>query len=140
MSDGYFAYWPKSVPRSLLLPQTSLYYNVEVSATRYPNKPYLVYYDTPITFAQFRDETERLAGFLEHDCGVRRGDRVLLYTQNSPQFILAYYAILRANAVVVPVNPMNRASELRHYVVDTGASTLITTQDLFPETATLFGD
>jgi fatty-acyl-CoA synthase len=47
-----------------------------------------------------------------------RGDRVLLYMQNSPQFVLAYYAILRANAVVVPVNPMNLTDELRHYVSD----------------------
>lgn len=131
MSERHFAFWPKSAPRSLLLPQTNLYYNVEVSATRYPRKPWLVYYDTPITFAEFRDETERLAGFLEHACGVRPGDRVLLFTQNSPQFVVGYYAILRANAVVVPVNPMNRAAELRHYVVDTGATTLITTQDLF---------
>jgi fatty-acyl-CoA synthase len=131
MSERHFAYWPKSAPRSLPLPRTSLYYNVEVSAIRYPRKPWLVYYDTPITFAEFRDETERLAGFLEHECSVRPGDRVLLFTQNSPQFIVGYYAILRANAVVVPVNPMNRAGELRHYVVDTGASTLITTQDLF---------
>jgi fatty-acyl-CoA synthase len=47
---------------------------------------------------------------------VKKGDRVLLYMQNSPQFVLAYYGILRANAVVVPVNPMNMTTELRHYV------------------------
>jgi len=140
MSDRHFAFWPRSVPHSLLLPLTNLYYNVEVSATRYPNKPYLIYYDTPITFAEFRDQTERLAGFLEQECGVKPGDRVLLYTQNSPQFIVGYYAILRANAVVVPVNPMNRATELRHFLVDTGATTLITTQDRFAEAVTLFAD
>jgi fatty-acyl-CoA synthase len=140
MSKRHFAYWPKNLPRDLLLPQTNLYYNAEVSATRYPKKPYLVYYDTPVTFAQFRDETERLAGFLEHVCGVKRGDRVLLYTQNSPQFVLGYYAILRANAVVVPVNPMNRTGELHHYVADTGATTMITTQDLFPEAEALRGE
>jgi len=138
MSDLHFAHWPASVPRSLPLPETNLYYNAVVSAARYPNKPYIVYYDTPITFAQFHDETERLAGFLEHECGIKRGDRVLLYTQNSPQFIIGYYAILRANAVVVPVNPMNRAGELQHYLSDTGATTILTTQDLLPETVSLF--
>jgi fatty-acyl-CoA synthase len=45
---------------------------------------------------------------------------VLLYMQNSPQWALAFYAILRAGAVVVPVNPMNRTDELRHYIDDTG--------------------
>src|SRR3990167_6092627 len=133
MSDRHFAFWPRSVPHSLLLPLTNLYYNVEVSATRYPNKPYLIYYDTPITFAEFRDQTERLAGFLEQECGVKPGDRVLLYTQNSPQFIVGYYAILRANAVVVPVNPMNLTEELRHYVSDADARVVLCPQDLFAQ-------
>jgi acyl-CoA synthetase (AMP-forming)/AMP-acid ligase II len=44
------------------------------------------------------------------------GDRVLLVMQNSPQFMAAFYGILRADAVVVPVNPMNLTEELRHYV------------------------
>ncbi len=61
---------------------------------------------------------------------MRRGDRVLLYMQNSPQWILAYYAILRADAVVVPVNPMNLTEELRHYVADSDATTAFVPQDL----------
>jgi hypothetical protein len=54
---------------------------------------------------------ERIAGYLQHRCGVRKGDRVLLFMQNSPQFVIAYYGILRANAVVVPLNPMYLTQE-----------------------------
>ncbi|HEY0846226.1 MAG TPA: long-chain fatty acid--CoA ligase [Noviherbaspirillum sp.] len=140
MSDRHLAFWPASQPRHLTVPQTSLFYNVEVSATRYPDKPYILYYDTPITYAEFKDEAERIAGYLEQVCGVKKGDRVLLYMQNSPQFVLAYYGILRANAVVVPVNPMNMTSELRHYVKDTGATTAIVAQDIFPQMAPLLGE
>ena len=43
---------------------------------------------------------------------MKRGDRVALYMQNSPQFVIAFYAILRADAVVVPVNPMNLTGEI----------------------------
>ncbi len=50
--------------------------------------------------------------------GVGKGDRVALYMQNCPQFVVALYAILRADAVVVPVNPMNRADEFSHYITD----------------------
>src|SRR5690606_30526724 len=96
-------------------------------------------YDTPVTFARFKDEAERLAGYLQQDCGVAKGDRVLLYTQNSPQFVIGYYAILRANAVVVPVNPMNLTLELRHYVEDSGARVAITTQELFERIQPLMG-
>ena len=61
-----------------------------------------------LSYAEFNAQVEAMAGYLQQDCGVQRGDRVLLYMQNSPQFIIGFYAILRADAMVVPVNPMNR--------------------------------
>ena len=133
MPDPHLAHWPPALPQHLTLPQTNVFYNVEVSAARFPDKPFIVFYDTPITFSHFLAEAERIAGFLQHECGVQAGDRVLLYLQNSPQWILAFHAILRANAVVVPVNPMNRTEELRHYVRDSGATTAFVPQDLFDQ-------
>ena len=93
-----------------------------MSARRYPAKPYLVFYDT---LDQLLPLQGRGASGWPATCSrtaaSRKGDRVLLYTQNSPQYVIGYYAILRANAVVVPVNPMNLTLELRHYVEDSGA-------------------
>ncbi|MBC7957963.1 MAG: long-chain fatty acid--CoA ligase [Cytophagales bacterium] len=132
MSDRHLAFWPEHAPRHLFVPETNLYYNVEVSAARFPKKPFLIFYDTPISFLQFKEETEKLAGYLEQVCGVKQGDRVLLYMQNSPQFMIGYYAILRANAVVVPVNPMNLTGELKHYVSDTDATVALVSQELYP--------
>ena len=84
MSNRHLAFWPAGQPRHLTAPQTNLFYNVEVSATRFPDKPYMLFYDTPITFAEFKDEAEQIAGYLQHVCNVKKGDRVLLYMQNSP--------------------------------------------------------
>jgi fatty-acyl-CoA synthase len=140
MNTLHHAHWPPGVPQHLTLPQTSLFYNAEVSATRFPDKPFMIFYDTPVTFAGFKDEAERIAGFLQQQCEVKAGDRVLLYMQNSPQWVLAYYGILRANAVVVPVNPMNKTDELRHYVEDSGAVTAIVPQDLYAQIEPLLGD
>lgn len=130
MSDRHLAHWPPGLPCHLTLPQTHLFHNAEVSAARYPDKPFLVFYDTLVTFRQFQQQAEHIAGFLQQVCGVKAGDRVLLYMQNSPQWILAFYGILRANAVVVPVNPMNLTDELRHYVHDSGATVAFVPQDL----------
>jgi len=130
MSDRHLAHWPPGLPRHLTLPQTHLFHNAEVSAARFPDKPFLVFYDTLVTFRQFQQQAEHIAGFLQQVCGVKAGDRVLLYMQNSPQWILAFYGILRANAVVVPVNPMNLTDELRHYVHDSGATVAFVPQDL----------
>ena len=133
----HFAHWPPGLPRQLTLPETSLYDNVEVSARRYPHKPCIIYYDTALSYAEFHDQCQRIAGWLQQECAVQAGDRVLLYMQNSPQWVLAYYGILRANAVVVPVNPMNRTEELHHYVTDSGARVALVAQDLYAQIAPL---
>ena len=133
MSKRHLAHWPRLLPQHLTLPATHLYRNLEVSAMRYPDKAALVFYDAAISYARLQDESERLAAHLQQRCGVRRGDRVLLYLQNSPQFVIGYYAILRADAVVVPVNPMNLSEELRHYVLDAGARTILAPQDLWAQ-------
>jgi fatty-acyl-CoA synthase len=122
--------WPRGLPRHLTLPQTHVYDNLAVSAARYPDKPCMLFYDSAIGYAQAKAQVDALAGHLQQVCGVRRGDRVLLYLQNSPQWVLAFYAILRADAVVVPVNPMNRTDELRHCVDDSGATVAFVAQDL----------
>ncbi len=139
MSDRHLAHWPPGLPQHLTLPETNVFYNAEVSAQRFPNKPFIVFYDSVVTFAEFRDEAERIAGYLQQVCGVKAGDRVLLYMQNSPQWVLAFYGILRANAVVVPVNPMNMTEELKHYVKDTGATTAFVPQDLHAQMQPLAG-
>ncbi|TWO68495.1 AMP-binding protein [Caenimonas sedimenti] len=139
MSDLHFSSWPSHAPRHLWVPETSLWHNVEVSAARFPDKPFLIFYDTVITYRRYREECERMAGYLQHACGVTKGDRVLLYMQNSPQFVIAFYAILRTGAVVVPVNPMNLTGELRHYVSDSGAKVAFVAQDLYPNMQPLLG-
>lgn len=137
LSDLYHRHWPPGVPHDISRPRTSLAYNLDVSATRYPDKTALLFYDTHISYAEMRDTVEKLAGYLQQDCGVARGDRVAVYMQNSPQFIIAYYAVLRADAMVVPVNAMLTADELRHVVTDSGAKVLFGAQDLVPRLAEL---
>ena len=132
MGTAHFAFWPSQAMRTLTAPATNLFYNAEVSARRYPDKPYLVFYDTPLTFSEFHEEALRVAGYLERQCGVHKGDRVLLMMQNSPQFVIGYYGILRANAVVVPVNPMSVTREIEGYLVDAGARTILVSQELYP--------
>ena len=139
MEELHKPFWPANRPRHITLPNTSLWFNLEVSAARFPRKTSTIFYDTQLTFTELKRDAERLAGFLQRECGVRRGDRVALYLQNSPQFIIAYYAILRADAVVVPINPMNRALELAAIVEDSGAQVVIAPQDLFANVEPLIG-
>ncbi len=133
-TPAHHAFWPSRLPQSITVPATSVWENLAVNARRYPDKPAIRYFGSVLTYRELCDGTERMAAYL-HQLGVQRGDRVILLMQNTPQLILAHYAIFRANAVVVPVNPMNMAEELKHYITDADASVAITTADLAPELA-----
>jgi fatty-acyl-CoA synthase len=140
MTPRHYAFWPHEVPKKLDYPETSVWFNLEVSARRHPGKDAFICYDNAMTFARLRSEAEALAGFLQHQCGVAKGDRVLLFAQNSLQSVIAYYAILRADAVVVPINPMNLTEELRHHVTDSGSKVAVIAQELWPVAAPLVAD
>ncbi|MBS0335856.1 MAG: long-chain fatty acid--CoA ligase [Proteobacteria bacterium] len=139
MFNRHHPYWPPGLPKSLTVPRTSLYFNLQVSAKRYPQKTAIHYYGADLSYARLDAEVCALAAFLTHRCGVKKGDRVLLYMQNSPQFVIGYYAILRADAAVVPVNPMNRSEELRHYAEDSGAKVVLAGQELWTQVEPLLG-
>ncbi len=134
MDRPHHPFWPKRLPRALTPPATSLWDNLAISARRYPSRSAIVFFGRAYAYAEVQRQAERLAARL-HALGVRKGDRVLLDMQNCPQLLIAHFAILRANAVVVPVNPMNRAEELKHYILDPEARVAITTSDLAPEIA-----
>jgi len=132
MHTAHFKFWPSHAMHDLIAPATHLFYNAEVSARRYPDKPFLVFYDNSVSFAQFHDEATRVAGYLRQKLGIGKGDRVMLLMQNSPQFIIGYYGILRADAVVVPLNPMNLTQEILKFAKDAGSHTILVSQELYP--------
>ena len=123
------AVWPSRLPHQLTLPETTLWFNLEVSARRYPAKSAYVFFGQPLSYGDLHRQAEALAGWLQAQ-GVGKGDRVALFMQNCPQFVVAFYAVQRADAVVVPVNPMNRADEFGHYITDPRTLVVITTADL----------
>ncbi|HYP31130.1 MAG TPA: long-chain fatty acid--CoA ligase [Burkholderiaceae bacterium] len=120
----HFAFWPRRLARTVTPPETSLWHNVEVASTRYPAKAATLFFGRAKSYATLRAEAEAIAGWLQAQ-GVKRGDRVALFMQNCPQYLVAYHAILRADAVVVPVNAMNKVEEFGHYIVDPGTRVVI---------------
>jgi len=130
----HHTFWPRRLPRALHAARTPLWDNLAVNARRFPDKAALIFMGRTLSYAQLWAAVERLSAGL-HALGVRPGDRVLLAMQNCPQLVIAHFAILRADAVVVPVNPMNRAEELKHFIVDPDAQVAIATADLAVELA-----
>ena len=140
MNTLHYAHWPPGLPRDLPIPETSLSFNLEVSARRYPGKAAVIFYGRELSYRDLAREVDALAGFFEKRLGVRHGDRILLDVQNSPHFVIAYYAALRIGAGVVPVYPLNLTEELEHFVSDSGARVAVVGQELLERFEPLIGD
>ncbi len=131
---AHYQHWPARVPHHITPLATTLWDNLAFSAKRFPHKTALQFLGSALSFQQLTHQAERIAAWL-HAHGIQKGDRVLLDMQNCPQLVAAHFGILRANAVVVPVNPMNRAKELEHYITDAQARIAITTADVAADMA-----
>ena len=134
------ALWPKGQSQHLVIPQTNVFYNLEVSANRYPDRVCLSCYGSSLTYAQVLHATLSIAAYLQNDCKVKQGDRVLLFMQNSIECVISFYAIMRANGVVVPINPMNLTAEIEHYIQDSQITTALAGQELLAQIEPLVGN
>ena len=130
----HYSFWPARVPHHITPPANTLWDNLFISAQRFPHKTALQFLGSSLSYQALAHQAERIAAWLQAQ-GVQKGDRVLLDMQNCPQLVAAHFGILRANAVVVPINPMNRAKELEHYISDAQARIAITTADVAVEMA-----
>jgi len=90
------------------------------SAARDPRRPALKLGDRTVSYAELDDASARCAGYLRAH-GVAPGDRVALMLPNVPEFAVGYYGILRAGAVVVPMNPLLKPREVDYFLEDSGA-------------------
>jgi long-chain acyl-CoA synthetase len=97
-------------------------------------RPLCYYFDTPVKAVEIDGDSDALAAALT-GLGLRRGDRIALYLQNMPQFIVGLLAAWKLGAAVVPVNPMLKERELRYILKDSGAKVIISLQDLWNSVA-----
>lgn len=128
----WLSVWPRGLPQRIHVPETPIDHCLSVAAERYPHKPALIFMDRVWTYAHLSTQVDAVAGHLQQVAQVQPGDRVLLMSQNCPQFVAGFLAILRCGAVVVPINPMSTAPELDHYLEDSGATVALFAQELLP--------
>jgi long-chain acyl-CoA synthetase len=98
------------------------------TAARLPDKAALIFGDRTFTFRQIEGLTNQAANGLKA-LGIKKGDRVTVFAQNSPEWAISYHGIAKAGGVINPVNAMLTADELAYVVKDCGAKVLITTAD-----------
>ena len=131
MERPWLGIWPEGIPTTIKYPEVSVHERLRAASSKYPSKVAMVFKGFEITYQELDTLSDKLATGL-HDLDVRKGDRVALFLQNSPQFVISFFGALKAGAIIVPCNPQFKERELKYQLNDSGAETIITTKELYP--------
>ncbi|MCK4538376.1 MAG: AMP-binding protein [Candidatus Krumholzibacteria bacterium] len=107
---------------------------LENSAARHPDREALVSAGRRLSFSDIDKMANRLAHTLR-DSGVEHGDRVAILIDNSPETVIAIWAVLKADAVFLVINPTTKSNKIRYMLGNCGASALITHQSRWKQAA-----
>ncbi|MGA2956470.1 MAG: long-chain fatty acid--CoA ligase [Thermodesulfobacteriota bacterium] len=126
-----------NVPTTIRYPRLPIHELLGIPANAYPDKAALSFFGTEMTFRELRLRVLRMANALGA-LGIKKGERVGIHLPNCPQYPIAYYAVLSLGAIVVNLNPMYTADELKMMASTTGMTTLITFDMALPAIRTLY--
>jgi long-chain acyl-CoA synthetase len=127
----YYSPW---VPPDIEIPNENMVQVFKRAVSRQSSRPAIYYFGSPLSYAEVDCWSDRLAAALQ-DMGLQKGDRVVFYMQNIPQFVIAQYAVWKAGGIVVPLNPMYKEKELEYFFQDSGAKILISLASSYEITA-----
>jgi long-chain acyl-CoA synthetase len=119
----WYRFYDAGVPEHLAYPEHPVFHFLDEAARRFPDKPCTIFQGTTLSYRQMAQDTDRLAAALV-ELGVRKGDRVGIFLPNVPQFVQAYFAILKAGGVVVATNPAYTPPEIEVQLNDAGVRVL----------------
>lgn len=127
----WIRHYDYSVPETIRYPRVPCYELLQVPVNAFPDKPAINFFGSEITFWELRLQVLLMANALGAE-GVQKGDRVGIHLPTCPQFVIAYYAAMHLGAIVVNLNPMYTAEELKALIGNTGVSTLFTFDMVLP--------
>lgn len=122
--------YDKGVPATLDYPKIPLFGLLEEAARKYPNSPCTIFKGAQVTYQEMNALTDRLAAGLA-SLGVKKGDRVGIFMPNTPQFVMAYFAVLKLGGIVVATNPLYSAREIEHQVNDAGIQVMLVMSNFY---------
>jgi len=125
-----YKFWPHGVFKELSYPKIPLFEFLRSSARKWPERNVIVFGGMEMTYRELDLLSDRFATALA-DMGVKKGDRVGIHLPNCPQFAIAYYGLLKAGAIFVPISPLLAEREMEFELNDAGVETFIGLDLLF---------
>ena len=115
--------YDKGVPATIEYPKGPVFQFLDNAAQKYPDHACTIFKGAEISYKEMNAITDRIAGALAA-MGVKKGDRVGIFMPNTPQFVMAYFGILKAGGVVVATNPLYTPPEIEHQANDSGVEVM----------------
>lgn len=131
MDKKWLKYYEPGIAHHLSYPDQTLSDILNNTTLKFPNHTAIIYNDHPWTYRELNTLVSQTAHLLIAH-GIRPGDRVGIQLPNSPQFVIAYYGILRAGAIAVPINPQYRGDDLALIISDSGVKIIFTSVEILP--------
>jgi long-chain acyl-CoA synthetase len=125
-----------SVPETIRYPRLIAPDLLQIPASAHPDKAATDFLGTQMSFYELRQRVLRLANALG-ELGMSKGERVGIHLPTSPQYIIAYFAVLSLGAIAVNLNPMYTLDELKALAENTGMTSLITFDMVLPQVRAL---
>ncbi len=130
LSRPWVRFYEPGVLPDVDIPLKSVPQAFDEAAGRFADKTALIFYGRAITYRELRESADRLACALAR-LGLKKGERVALYLLNSPQFVIAYFAVLKCGCAVTPISPVYTSHEVRFQLDNSGARVVVCQDILF---------
>jgi long-chain acyl-CoA synthetase len=124
-------FWPSAVPRNIDYPEVPLHELLRKSAETHPEKVAVAYFEREITYSELDVLSDRFAAALA-SLSVKKGGKVAVFLPNIPSFLIAYFGVLKAGAVVTTISPLHKEREVAYQLNDSEAEAIVTLDTLYP--------
>ncbi|MHB1127936.1 MAG: long-chain-fatty-acid--CoA ligase [Bacillota bacterium] len=131
MSSPWQKHYEETVPAEIAIPDIPLHRVLEDTAREMPQQTATIFMGARLTYKQINDLADTFAVNLTN-LGVKVGDRVAIHLPNCPQFVFAYFGVLKAGGIVVPTNPLYVERELESQLKNSGAEVILTLSKFYP--------
>lgn len=126
------SHYPETIQPDITIPDLSIPDLLRNTAKQYPNNHALSFYGQKTAYSELLHLANQFASSLQQ-LGVEPNDRVAIMLPNCPQYVISYYGILTAGAIVTQINPMLVERELLHILEDSGTETIVVYEPLYDQ-------
>jgi long-chain acyl-CoA synthetase len=120
----WYKHYVGGTPEEISIPDGPLWHQLDQAVEEFPENVALYFEGVKVTYRELGELVNKAANAFSK-LGVKKGDTVAIMLPNCPQFVIAYFGALKCGAIITPVNPLAKPKELRVYLQDTGAKTIV---------------